>query len=99
MDHGNHPKAPYSKRRSPRIITLIKELNQLLLLTRQGALKAAGQHFSLIDALFPLRSCEPGYVPYYRDKLVALVEKLSEFLPKGETVTPQMPWKGKKKAS
>jgi hypothetical protein len=35
-------------------------------------------------------------VPYYRDKLLALIEKFKEFLPKGESVTPQAKKKGKK---
>jgi len=35
-------------------------------------------------------------VPYYQDKLLALLEKFKEFLPKGEAVTPQAQKKGKK---
>jgi len=35
-------------------------------------------------------------VPYYEDKLLALFEKFSEFLPKGESVTAQARRKGKK---
>ena len=36
-------------------------------------------------------------VPYYQDKLRALIEKFGEFLPKGEVVTPQAPRRGKRR--
>ena len=36
-------------------------------------------------------------MPYYEDKLLALFEKFSEFLPKGESVTAQARRKGKKR--
>jgi DNA polymerase elongation subunit (family B) len=36
-------------------------------------------------------------VPYYQDKLLALIEKFGEFLPKDELVTEQRPKKGRKK--
>ena len=36
-------------------------------------------------------------VAYYEDKLLAHFEKFSEFLPKGESVTPQAPRKGKRR--
>jgi hypothetical protein len=35
-------------------------------------------------------------VPYYQDKLLALVEKFKEFLPNGETVSTKEPKRGKK---
>jgi DNA polymerase, archaea type len=35
-------------------------------------------------------------IAYYQDKLLALVEKFREFLPKGETVSTKEPGKGKK---
>jgi DNA polymerase I len=36
-------------------------------------------------------------VPYYQDKLLTLIEKFSEFLPKGESETGPAPKKGRKK--
>ena len=46
---------------------------------------------SMYDPLSPDEN-----VPYYQDKLLALLAKFREFLPKGETVTTQEPKKGKK---